>query len=100
MGKTDVGAALARCVLHAPKEMDATLHLAWDDALIVRVNEQVIDLGSQHAFRGRSIPVTLRAGANTVVLKLSNERGSNHGGWAFAMRATAADGTALTPQAD
>ena len=100
VGKTDAGAALARCVLHAPAEMEATLRLAWDDALIVRVNDDLFDLGRQRAFRERSIAARLRAGANTVVLKLSNERGSNHGGWAFAFRAEAADGTVLTPQAD
>ena len=41
----------------------------------------------------------LRAGANLVTLKLSNTRGSNHGGWAFAFRAEAADGTLLAPRA-
>ena len=100
VGKTDVGAALARCVLHAPTETAATLHLAWDDALVLRVNDDLIDLGHNYAFRARSVPVRLRAGANTVVLKLSNDRGSNHGGWAFAFRAEAADGTVLIPRAD
>ena len=83
MGKTD--AALARCVLHAPAATDATLHLAWNDALLLRVNEETFDLGSQYALRVSSVPVKLRAGANMVVLKLSNEPGSNHGGWAFAL---------------
>ena len=100
VGKTDVGAALARCLLHAPTELDATLHIAWDDALLLRVNQQVFDLGNHDAFRVRSIPVKLRAGANTVLLKLGNKPGSNHGGWAFAFRAAAADGAVLTPQAD
>ena len=45
-------------------------------------------------------PCSLHAGANTVLLKLSNDRGSNHGGWAFAFRAETADGTALIPHAD
>ena len=51
-------------------------------------------------FRSRSQPVRLHAGANTVLLKLSNDLGSNHGGWAFAFRAETADGTALIPHAD
>ena len=100
VGKTDVGAALARCILHAPTATAATLHLAWDDALTLHVNDDLFDLGQNYAFRGRSLPVQLRAGANTVLLKLSNERGSNHGGWAFAFRAETTDGTALIPQAD
>ena len=41
----------------------------------------------------------LRRGANVVTLKLSNTRGSNYGGWAFAFRAEAADGTPLAPRA-
>ena len=40
----------------------------------------------------------LRRGANLVTLQLSSTRGSNHGGWAFAFRAEAADGTLLVPQ--
>ena len=93
-------AALARCILHAPTDCAATLHLAWDDHLTLRVNEEQFDPGHHHAFRSRAIPVQLRAGANTVVLKLSNDSGSNHGGWAFALRAETADGTVLTPQAE
>ncbi|MCY4080262.1 MAG: DUF2961 domain-containing protein [Caldilineaceae bacterium] len=100
VGKTDTGAALARCTLHAPTATAATLHLAWDDHLTLRLNDDHFDLGHHYAFRSHSLPVQLRAGANTIVLKLSNEHGSNHGGWAFAFRAQTADGTVLTPRAD
>ena len=100
VGKTDTGAALARCILHAPTATAATLHLAWDDHLTLRLNDDLHDLGHHYAFRSHSLPVQLRAGPNTVVLKLSNDSGSNHGGWAFAFRAQTADGTALTPQAE
>ena len=41
----------------------------------------------------------LKKGANTVVLRLSNEQGSNHGGWTFAFKATTPDGTVLVPRA-
>ena len=99
MGRTDDGAALARCVLEAPGETEATLQLAWDDALLLRVNDETFDLGSHYAFRARRLPVRLRAGANLVTLKLSNTRGSNHGGWAFAFRADTTDGTLLAPRA-
>ena len=80
--------------------MTTNLRVAWDDALILRVNDEVFDLGHHYAFRAQSIPVTLQAGANSIVLKLSNDRGSNHGGWVFAFRATTADGAVLVPQAE
>ncbi len=46
--------------------------------------------------RGRG---RLRAGPNVVTLKLSNTCGSHQGGWAFAFRAEAANGTLLAPRA-
>ena len=78
--------------------MKANLRVTWDDALIWRVTDEVFDLGHHRAFRAQSIPVALRAGANSIVLKLSNDQGSNHGGWAFAFQATTADGAVLIPQ--
>ena len=78
---------------------EATLQLAWDDALLPRVNGEVFEPGSQDAFRARWVPMRLRASANVVTLKLSDRRGSNHGGWAFVLRAEAADGTVLRPRA-
>lgn len=66
---------------------EASLQVARDDALLLRVNGEAFELGKQYAFRARRVPVRLRAGANVVTLKLSNRRGSNHGGWAFALRA-------------
>ena len=47
VGRTDEGAAVARCLLQAPGETEATLQLAWDDALLLRVNGETFDLGSQ-----------------------------------------------------
>jgi hypothetical protein len=94
------GAAVARAVLEAPSATTATLRLAWDDHLVLHVNGEMIDLGCHTAFRQREIQVPLRAGANQVALKLSNTRGSNHGGWAFAFRATTADGRRLHPRLD
>ena len=99
VGKTDEGVAVARCVLEAPSDMTARLRLAWDDHMVVRVNDRAFDLGNHYAFRAQTLEVPLRAGTNAVVLKLSNTRGSNHGGWAFALQAWAPDGTVLVPQA-
>ena len=97
VGVTHPGVAIARCVLHAPAEMAATLRLSWDDSLVLWVNDTRHDLGHHPAFRACSVEVPLRAGPNTVVIKLSNTLGTNHGGWAFAFRATTPDGEMLRP---
>lgn len=98
---THTTAAIARCTLNAPGDTTAKIQLAWDDHSILRVNgDQVYDLGEHRAFRKHEIDVPLRAGDNTVVLKLSNTKGSNHGGWAFAFRAATADGKPLQPLAE
>lgn len=97
VGVTEDGVAVARCTLNAPAATTATLQLAWDDHLILRVNGETHDLGAHAHFRSKSVEVPLKAGENTVVIKLSNTRGSNHGGWAFAFRARTADGETLLP---
>lgn len=92
------GVAIACCVLHAPADTLANIRLAWDDELILRVNDDAPrNLGRHHAFRDRLLRQPLRAGANRLLLKLSNTRGSNHGGWAFSMRCQLPDGTLLRP---
>ncbi len=112
MHRTHDGVAVARCVLHSPDATTARVRLAWDDRMLLRVNdEEPIDLGRNYAFRSRTVDVPLRAGANIVVLKLSNgsnaDQGprdsltnptSNHGGWAFSFQATTQDGATLVPQ--
>ena len=54
----------------------------------------------KHNFGSRELAVPLKAGANRETIRLSNERGFNHGGWAFAFQATTADGQRLLPQAE
>jgi len=100
VGVTHTGAALARCTLHAPSALTATLRLSWDDDLVLWVNGIRHDLGHHHAFRSRSVDVPLRAGANIILLKLANARGSNHGGWAFAFRAVTPAGELLQPSGE
>ena len=91
---------LAHCLLDAPEEMTIRLRLAWDDRLMLRVNDaRPIDLGQHSAFRARTVEVPLRRGANRVWLALSNEIGSNHGGWAFGFQAIGPDGQPLRPKA-
>jgi len=99
-GRTHPGVALARCTLTAQCDMTARLRVAWDDSLVLRVNGGAPQpLGRHAAFRVREVQAPLKAGPNTVVLKLSNELGINHGGWAFAFQAVAPDGTMLLPEA-
>ncbi len=105
-GKRGVGnhhrgkAAQARCVLHSERAQTVKLRFAWDDHLVARVNDDAPqDLGYHSAFRAREIEVKLNPGANPVLLTLSNEQGTNHGGWAFALKATGEDGKVLAPVA-
>jgi hypothetical protein len=93
-------AAQAACVLDVDRDLTAQFQITWDDRLVVRVNgDKPIDLGEHTHFRTATMDVPLKKGANTVALLLSNEQGSNHGGWAFAFKATTPDGTVLVPRA-
>lgn len=93
--------AIARCVLEVAEDTAASLRLAWDDRLILRVNrDDRMDLGHHGAFRKQTLQVDLKKGQNTIVLKLSNTLGSNYCGWAFAFRATLPDGSVLIPRAE
>lgn len=100
VAQTDRAAAVARCTIRTQSATSAQLRIAWDDDLVARVNGgEPVRLGHHAAFRARTVPVKLQAGENTVTLKLSNEMGSNRGGWAFAFAATAEDGSELLPEA-
>ena len=87
-------------MIDAPSALTAKVRIAWDGHLVLRVNDEVKDYGMNTAFRQRTVEVPLRQGANRVSVVLSNDTGSNHGGWAFAFRATTPDGTILVPRAD
>jgi hypothetical protein len=77
------------------------LRLAWDDRMVLRVNDgKPIDLGHRNNFGQREIEVPLKKGKNVVVVTLSNTRNFNHGGWAFAFRATDPDDNVLLPRAE
>jgi hypothetical protein len=100
-GVHEAGVAFARAVLEAPAAMPATVRLTFDDALVLRLNDEAPrHLGEHAAFRTVEVPVDLRRGRNVVLLKQSNTRGSNHGGWVFNFQAVAADGTRLLPRAE
>jgi hypothetical protein len=93
-------AAVAVCRLEADRDMTAKFRLAWDDRLIMQVNDaKPADLGTHTHFRVANIEVPLKKGANKVALTLSNTQGTNHGGWLFSFKATTPDGTILVPKA-
>lgn len=96
-GKT----ALARCTLVSARDTKATLQFAWDDDLVIRVNGATpIELGHFDAFRHKTVDVKLHRGKNRLVVALSNSRGTNHGGWVFALKATDDVGRVLKPVAE
>ncbi len=93
-------AGFAQSVLRAPEAGTATIQIAWDDELTLAVNGATHIAREHHsAFRAQIVDVPLQAGENQVAVTLTNESGSNHGGWAFAFCCTAADGTILLPEA-
>ncbi len=95
----DGKAAIARAVIDSPADVTANFRFAWDDDLVLRVNdEQVVSSDHQDAFRPKTYPVKLHKGSNMVTVKLSNTRGSNHGGWVFNLRATTPEGMVLIPK--
>jgi hypothetical protein len=92
--------ATALTTLNAAQDTPATLHVAWDDRLVVRLNDDPPrDLGPQPALRRRAVPVRLRQGANRLLLKLSNTKGRTWGAWCFTCRVVLPDGSQIIPAA-
>lgn len=95
------GWAVAYSTLEASADMSVKLRLAWDDHLILKLNDDhPIDLGSQPYIRAATREVRLRKGSNRILVWLSNRVGVTRGAWNFTFRATAADGKLLLPQAE
>ena len=61
-------------------------------------NDKAIDMGNHQRFRQKTVEVPLQRGDNRVTLTLSNTTGQNHGGWAFAFKATDPQGNLLLPE--
>lgn len=91
--------AVARTTLTVPTDTKAMFTLAWDDQLVLRVNDgDPIDLGIQQYLQAKTVEVPLRKGENTVSLWLSNEVGLSRGAWVFSFHAITANGIVLVPQ--
>ena len=95
------GWAVACCKLQAPKEMTVDVRLAWDDQLILKINDALpIDLGSQPYMRAKSVRVKLRKGTNEVQVWLTNRVGVTRGAWNFSFRVTTPEGNILLPKSE
>jgi hypothetical protein len=87
--------------LHSPRESQATLNIAWDDELVVWLNdERVLPRAMHSLFDEQQITVRLRPGPNKVLLKLNNRMSASWGAWCFAFAARLPDGPLLRPSAE
>jgi hypothetical protein len=95
------GVAVARCTLESARATKATFTLAWDDQLVLQVNDRPpLDLGTQPYLRAKAIEVPLVKGKNVVAVRLSNTEGLTRGAWNFSFRCKTARGQILLPQAE
>jgi hypothetical protein len=84
----------AYTVLSSEVAQEALLKFGTDDTITAWLNgEKIIDKNTRRGVTVDEdiVPVTLRAGANPVLLKVWNEQG----GWGFVMRATDREGNPL-----
>ncbi len=87
----DDAVAYALTYLHAPKDMDAVLGLGSDDGVAAWLNGREIHrnpVGRAYTSRQDKVPVRLRKGANTLLLKVS-QGGFN---WGFCAHVDGKDG--------
>lgn len=94
------GTVSVRCVVSVARAMTAKAQIAWEDRLVLRVNDSTpVDLGKRKNFGSSTLALPLKRGDNVIDVTLTNTRNFNHGGWAFAFHATTPDGQVLLPQA-
>jgi hypothetical protein len=92
---------IARALLRVEEPLQATIRLAWDDHLVLRLNDDTnIDFGNRANFGSQTRKVLLKKGKNLIEIRLSNTQGFNHGGWAFAFQAVDPSGSVLFPMAE
>jgi hypothetical protein len=91
--------AVAQTMLVSSSDTRAKLRIAWDDHLVIRVNNnEPIDMGKQQYVCSKTVEVTLNKGENTISLWLSNKMGLSRGSWAFSFNAVTMEGENLIPQ--
>ena len=93
--KINWGTAYARITVTAPDEREAQIRLGSDDQAKIWLNgEEVFTYGESRsaAIDQNAIPVTLKAGENSILVKVCDEIGF----WGFYLRLTDTDGVPLT----
>lgn len=86
--------AYARTVLISDTETDALLELGSDDGIKVWLNGQLVhgnNVSRGAAVAQDKVPVRLKKGENTVLLKITQGSGD----WGFCMRAANTDGSSM-----
>jgi alpha-glucosidase len=87
--------AYAFTYLHAPEDMDATLALGTDDGVLVLLNGKEVwrvDEGRAYLSKQDRVPVQLKKGVNTLLLKIKQGGGD----WGFCVHVEDAKGKPLT----
>ena len=93
--KINWGTAYAWTTVTAPDERKAQIHLGSDDQAKVWLNGEEVFAYSESrsaAMDQNAIPVTLKAGENSILVKVCDEIGF----WGFYLRLTDADGVPFT----
>ena len=87
--------------LTVERETEATVHLSWDGDLRLRLNDEPPrHLGLRTTYGYQAQRVTLRRGANTLVIHLDNaESRFSWGAFAFSCRVVCDDGAVIIPAA-
>src|SRR5262249_15200540 len=87
--------AYALTWLHAPRDMTASLAIGSDDGVAVWLNGKEVfrnDVGRAYLSKADRMPIQLKQGANTLLLKISQGAGD----WSFAAHVETPDGHPLS----
>lgn len=79
-----------------PSATEATVRVAFDDRLRLRVNDNVVlDADHAHGFASQTVQVPLKQGTNRLVIKLSNRDNLTWRAWLFHLAVLGSDGRPL-----
>ena len=96
---TEEGVAIAVTTLELERDMNVSLQITWDDALVLGVNDERFELGDHKSFFDtETVNVKLKAGANRIMIKQSNIKGQNFGSWTFNFQAKDENGNIIVPK--
>lgn len=76
--------AFALGYVKADRDMDVLVRAGFDDRMRLLVNNEVVmDKAHENGFENEFIPVRLKKGNNSILVKLSNAENSNFRSWTF-----------------